>query len=404
MKQKNFLKISYRFLCCLLASVLLLTVNFDLPVSAAKTTTQLKNEIAELEAKSKELEAKISQLKKDKSKQVELRNILQEQINTTQSKINTCTNMIASFNKEIKEHQNQIKAKNDEIKETKYLYKKRMRSIYMAGSTNSELLILLDAESFADYLALSEVSKTISSHDKKLINSIIDAIKEINLANAEINKKIEAQNKVKETLANEQAKLKSQQSEINGVISSISANQSTLEKENKQYENAISSLENEIQSLLNAASGGGTGTITDKNPVFTSGQFTWPVPGYYNISSQFGYRWGRLHKGVDISSAGIRDKKIVAAADGVVLSAGYNNGGYGYWVVINHGMYNGKQYSTLYAHMIRHPAVSAGQKVKAGQHIGNVGTTGWSYGNHLHFEVLVNGSATNPMNYFSKVR
>ena len=404
MKQKHILKISYRIISCFLTLVLFFT-GFSGFSAFAKSTIEMQNEIADLEAKSTQLEKQIAQLKKDKSKQVALRDALQEQINTTQSKINSCTSIIAGYNSEIAEHRKQIEQKNKEIDETKFLFKKRMRSIYMTGSTNNELLILLDADSFADYLALSEVSKTISAHDKKLITGITEAINVINNANEEINKKIEAQNQIKETLANEQAKLKSQQAEINGVISSISSDQSALEKENKQYENAIKALEKEIQSLLSEANGGGV--ISDKNPVFVSGQFTWPLPGYYTITSPFNCNCSvhrGKHKGIDIAGAGVRDKKILSAADGVVLSAGYNTGGYGYWVVINHGMYNGKQYSTLYGHMIRNPVVRAGQTVKAGQHIGNVGTTGNSYGNHLHFEILVNGTPTNPMNYFSKVR
>ena len=128
----------------------------------------------------------------------------------------------------------------------------------------------------------------------------------------------------------------------------------------------------------------------------------WPVPGYYNVTSYYGQRWGRLHGGIDIASAGIEGKPIVAVADGVVLSAGYNTGGFGNWVMINHGTYNGKQYSTICAHMKWTPAVKTGQSVKAGQVIGYVGNTGRSYGNHCHFEVRVNGSRTNPMNYFNR--
>lgn len=385
-------------------SLIFMITSFSSFCVSAKSTSEMKSEISDLEEKSKELETEISKLKKDKENQQQLKATLQNQINITQEKINACTDLIAKYNSEIAEHEKQIKQKNEEINETKFLFKKRMRSIYMTGSTNNELLILLDADNFADYLALSEVSKNISAHDKKLVNQMTEAITAINNAKAEINQKLSAQKTAKETLANEQAKLRSQQNEINGVIASLSEDQSALEAENKKYEAAINNLEKEIQAALAAAAAGSKNNITDKNPVFTSGQFTWPVPGYYNITSQFGQRWGRLHGGIDIASAGIRGKPIVAAADGVVLAAGYNNGGYGYWVMINHGVYNGKQYATVYGHMIANPSVSAGQSVKAGQHIGNVGTTGDSYGNHLHFEVRVNGSRTNPMNYFSRVR
>ena len=186
----------------------------------------------------------------------------------------------------------------------------------------------------------------------------------------------------------------------NNVIYSINSDQKSLEKENAAYEAAINNLERQIQAALSAANSGGSNS--NKNPVFTSARFSWPVPGYYNITSYFGQRWGRLHGGVDISSAGIEGKPIIAAASGVVLSAGYNTGGYGNWVMINHGTNGGKQYATVYGHMKYSPSVSAGQSVKAGQVIGYVGNTGRSYGNHLHFEVRVNGSRVNPMGYFNR--
>lgn len=386
-----------RILAAILSVGLLFGSVASVPVEA-KSNSQIKNEIKELEAKSAKLEKEIAGLKKDKAEQQAIKNKLNEQISNTQAKISACTKLISGYKAEIKQHEKDIKNKEAEIEETKFLYKQRMRSIYMSGSTNNDLLILLDADSFADYLALSEVSKTVSAHDKKLVDSITEAIAGINESKKAINKKMEAQNEVMATLSSEQAKLRAQQSEINGVISSIQSDQNQLEKENAAYHRAIDALEAEIQSALSGASSSG------KNPVFTSAKFTWPCPGYYNITSYYGQRWGRLHGGIDISSAGIAGKPIVAAADGVVLSAGWNSGGYGNWVMINHGTNKGKQYATVYAHMKYSPSVKSGQSVKAGTIIGYVGTTGRSTGNHLHFEIRVNGSRVNPMNYFNRAK
>ena len=374
---------------------------FYFPASAA-STTQMKNEISDLEAKSAKLEKEIAQLKKDKAEQNAIKTKLDQQIAVTQEKISACTRLINSYKSEIKKFEAEIAAKQAEIEDTKFLFRQRMRSIYMSGSTNNDLLVLLDAEDFSDYLALSEVSRTISAHDKKIVNEIVDAISLINKSQKAINEKMAAQNEIKKSLANEQAKLKNQQSEINGVIATIDSDKSTLEAKNKAYEAAINKLEKEVQAALAAASSSG------KNPVFKSGKFTWPVPGFYNITSYYGYRVNpvsgiyKLHGGIDIASAGIYGKAIVAAADGVVVSAGWNSGGFGNWVVINHGTSGGNQFATLYAHMCRAPIVSAGQSVSAGQTIGYVGSTGNSTGNHLHFEVRVNGGRVNPMSYFSK--
>ncbi len=365
-------------------------------VSAA-SNSQIRNEIERLESESKKLEKEIAELKGQKAEQQKIKDKLNAQIANTQSEIAACSRLINEYKTEIKEFEAEIKAKEAEIDNTKFLFRQRMRSIYMSGSTNNDLLVLLDAENFSDYLALSEVSRTIAAHDRKIVDTVITAIKDINESKKAINEKITAQNEIKKSLAEKQNKLKAQQAEINGVIASISADQSALEKDNKEYEAAINRLEKEIQDAISSAGNSGS-----SNPVFTSGQFLWPVPGYYNVTSYYGQRWGRLHGGIDIASAGIEGKPIIAVADGVVLSAGYNTGGFGNWVMINHGTYKGNQYSTICAHMKYTPSVRSGQKVSAGQIIGYVGNTGRSYGNHCHFEVRVNGSRTNPMKYFNR--
>ena len=392
MKNKSLFKVLTVF-----ALVIMFTSGAAYMPAGAASNSQIQDEINRLEKESQKLEAEIAELKKDKAEQQKIKNKLTAQINNTQAEISACQRLISGYKAEIKEYEAEIAAKEAEIEDTKFLFRQRMRSIYMSGSTNNDLMVLLDADSFSDYLALSEVSKTIAAHDKKIVSTITDAIDTINSSKKAINEKMAAQNNIKKTLASKQAKLKVQQSEINGVISSISADQKELEKDNKVYEAAIDRLEAEIQGALSGATG-------SKNPVFTSGQFLWPVPGYYNITSYYGQRWGRLHGGIDIASAGIEGKPIIAVADGVVLAAGYNTGGFGNWVMINHGTYKGKQYSTICAHMKYTPIVKNGQKVKAGQVIGYVGNTGRSYGNHCHFEVRVNGSRTNPMNYFNRAK
>jgi len=399
MFKRGFLAVTMTFILI----ISLFSSTIYVPASAA-STSQMKNEISELEEKSAKLEKEIAELKKNKAEQNALKTKLDEQIAVTQEKISACTRLIDSYKAEIKEFEAEIAEKEAEIEDTKFLFRQRMRSIYMSGSTNNDLLVLLDAEDFSDYLALSEVSRTISAHDRKIVDEIVVAIADINKSKTAINAKMAEQNNLKKSLANEQAKLKAQKSEVNSVISTINSDQSALEAKNKTYEAAINKLEKEIQAALAAAASGSSG----KNPVFKSGRFTWPVPGYYNITSYYGYRIHpvtgkrKLHGGIDIASAGIYGKPIVAAADGVVLSAGWNSGGFGNWVVINHGMSGGNQFATLYAHMCSAPVVSEGQEVKAGDTIGYVGSTGMSTGNHLHFEVRVNGNRVNPMSYFSK--
>ena len=114
----------------------------------------------------------------------------------------------------------------------------------------------------------------------------------------------------------------------------------------------------------------------------------WPASGGY-VSSKMGYRWGKMHKGIDIARPS--NYTIKSADNGVVVSAGYD-GGYGNKVVIDHQ--NG--YRTVYAHLAS-ISVSSGQTVPSGSKIGVMGSTGDSTGIHLHFEVYKNGSRVDPL-------
>jgi murein DD-endopeptidase MepM/ murein hydrolase activator NlpD len=122
--------------------------------------------------------------------------------------------------------------------------------------------------------------------------------------------------------------------------------------------------------------------------------YIWPTSG--TLTSGYGWRWGRMHKGVDIANA--IGTPIWAAADGEVISAGWNNGGYGNLVKLKHA--DGSV--TLYAHNSR-ILVYEGQRVEQGELIAQMGSTGRSTGSHLHFEIHPSGEgAVNPMAYLPK--
>ena len=122
----------------------------------------------------------------------------------------------------------------------------------------------------------------------------------------------------------------------------------------------------------------------------------WPVPYTKSISSPFGYRDKEFHTGIDISSSGIAGQDILACSNGIVTYSNSDNSGYGKHIIISHQ--DGK-ISTLYAHCNK-LLVKSGEKVIKGQKIAEVGSTGKSTGNHLHFEVRINGKPVNPKNYF----
>ena len=133
-------------------------------------------------------------------------------------------------------------------------------------------------------------------------------------------------------------------------------------------------------------------TSTNSNQTSSTGRYSHPLKGAGTISSGYGSRWGSFHKGLDFAAPA--GTPIYAADSGKVIYSGYNSGGYGNLVIVEHD--NGDQ--TYYAHCSK-LYVSVGSYVSKGQHIAGVGTTGDSTGNHLHFEIRKNGNPVNPSNY-----
>jgi len=127
-----------------------------------------------------------------------------------------------------------------------------------------------------------------------------------------------------------------------------------------------------------------------------SGPFALPLRG--RLESKFGYRWGRLHAGVDISVLGT--DRVHAALAGTVVKVGYQDryAGYGNIVLLRHG--NGL--ATLYAHLAR-VGVKVGERVEQGELLGRAGCTGSCTGQHLHFEVRILGKPVDPMPYLKHV-
>ncbi len=128
----------------------------------------------------------------------------------------------------------------------------------------------------------------------------------------------------------------------------------------------------------------------------STGGFIWPFPHTHNITSLMEWRWGRMHNGIDIAGGDDYGQPIIAADSGVVTFSGNDGGGYGNYVMIDHG--NG--YMTVYGHASE-LACSTGQYVNQGDTIAYAGSTGNSTGPHLHFEIRLNGEYQDPLNYVS---
>ncbi len=371
-----------------------------IPASAEKTESQLKQEIKDLQEEEKRLEKDLNDLKAKKNKQVELRKKLEAKISNLQKQIDICNNKIEKNNSIIAKNEAEIAKQQAEMEQVLLEFKKRIRSIYMSSSTAGGLEILLGAETFSDFIALSQLTQNVSKRDQRMVDEIVDEIKKIEEKSAENKKLIEELKGTKATLKEKQDQLDKEVEEILDVIASIQKDQNSVNADKNQVENDLKEAEDDLKELEEKLSSSNMG-----DTVF-SGIFKWPCPGYTHITSGYGYRWGKLHKGIDISQGGIYGKKVVAAAAGVVTvgcstcthdygkvnSSGNvyscKCGSYGNYIMIDHGKHGDYYYRTTYAHLKTNSIiVKTGQTVAQGQKIAAVGSTGNSSGWHLHFEI-----------------
>ena len=291
----------------------------------------------------------------------------------------------ATVIRELKEAQAKEEAQTETLK-------KRLRVIYENGAT-SYFSILMSSESIFDFFYNLEILKQLSEYDDKILDELKDAKEVIAAKKAELDEIIAKEEKKQSELKTANASLKAQSDKKQAYVNELSGNIKELQEELDRVEREEAQLRAEIARQAGKQTGSNVPTS------YVGGKLLWPAPGVTRITSPFGYRVHpttkqyKLHTGIDIAC--YTGHNILAAADGVVVISG-NHTAYGKYISINHG----GGIVTLYAHNSQ-LLVSAGQSVKKGQVISKSGNTGWSTGPHLHFEVLVNGSPVNPMNYFN---
>lgn len=376
-------------------------------IANAASESSLRDDIAALQKESAALEAEIKRLKSEKQDQSAILSAVQKKIANIQAQVVRCNNEINSINSKISANKKQIDAKNAEIEKSKLAFKKRLRAIYMSN-TGSDIQVLLGADSFSDFLQLSQLTSSISARDKRMIEDMVAVIKELEEKNAENQKLLDQQVAVRQTIVAAQKELEAEEAEAQAIYNSIAAEQREAEQDNADVEAVIKQKTAYLNELLYSSA--------NKSFINSKSGFVWPVPSCQNITSYYGQRWGTMHRGIDISGGGIFGKPIVAITDGTVYKT-YSGcphttkssrcrcgSGWGNHVAIDHGTVNGEHIKAMYAHM-NTLAVSNGQTVKQGQVIGYVGTTGDSTGYHLHFGIMRNNDGyVNPMNYYSKVK
>ncbi|MNP11379.1 Murein DD-endopeptidase MepM [compost metagenome] len=273
------------------------------------------------------------------------------------------------------------------------MYATRLRVIYENGIP-SVIDILFSSQGISDFFSKMNVLTSILDYDKSLVGNMQSQKEYIDLIKSDIEvQKIQLQQltydkeKSAQALDNARVAKENKINQLQNDKTELNAQAKALEAAKKA---AIKKVDDEIDRLAKIS-----GTF--------SGKFAWPAPGKYYISAKFKEVYNVLgmavHYGTDVP--GPIGTPIVAMENGTVVIAGYNTGGYGNYVVIDHGYsdVDGVYYRTLYGHASS-LAVVKGQKVTKGQTIAYIGNTGNSTGPHLHVEVRKNNTQVDTMQYF----
>ena len=374
-------------------AVSLLPETVVLPASAVTQAEidAMREEADDLKSQQKEIQAKLDALEADQANAMERKTLLEQQINATQAEINTIAAQIAKYDELIAQKQEELSQAEAEEQAQYELFCERVRYMEEQGEV-SYWSILFSSKDFADLLDNAMMVEEIMDYDNQVMDQLIALREQIEQDKAELETARQEQQDAKAEQEAAQANLQAQESEVDALLSQISNQEDELEAREAQLRAASDAATAEIAAAERELA------AQIANVPSESG-FLWPLPGRYNLSSLFGSRKHPItgkannHTGIDIPASS--GTSILAAKSGVVTTSTYNNS-YGNYVVVSHS--DGT--STLYAHMVRRNC-SKGDTVSQGQVIGYVGTTGSSTGNHLHFEVRVNGSRVDPINYFT---
>lgn len=268
----------------------------------------------------------------------------------------------------------------------------RLVAIYESEETDA-FAVVLSARSFGDLLDAIDYLRQIGREDKRIADVVGAAKADVKVAHGRTKRardgveqearvvavRVSQARDLRDRLVASRDRLAGGRTAQQQSLASLTAEKRSELAEIDALSRESSRLAAQIQAAQSRSS----------SPPAPAGALGWPASG--PVTSAYGSRWGRLHEGIDIGAP--YGAPIVAAAAGTVIYAGWL-GGYGNLVVIDHG----GGVATAYAHQSQ-IAVSVGQVVSRGQTIGYVGSTGYSTGPHVHFEVRVDGRAVDPLGY-----
>lgn len=374
-----------RTACGMLAAALLA------PALLAPAFADYKSDWEQAEKELSEEKEKYEQIESSKDKAQAQKQSLKNQQSIILDQISQSIEQINQKELEISNQEQVIAEKQAEIDERWGDFKDRMQAMQVMHDSGAVAMIT-SAQSLYDLLTFSTTLQQVSEKDTEVLEEMNQQKAELEAEKQELEQAMAELESAKAALEDKSdqlsANIQAQDATISKLDADAKAQEQVVEEKQKIADAAEAAYEQWVQQ--NASSGSG---------VCAEG-FIWPLPGAGRVTTEFGAdQWvngvfSSGHKGLDIAIAG--GTPIYAAHNGTVVATT------GHWTYGNVVMIdNGDGISTLYAHMQSAAIVSVGQTVTQGQVIGYVGSTGNSSGNHLHFEVRVNGVRQNPRNYIS---
>ena len=327
----------------------------------------------------KEIKEKQKELEEGKKAEEDLNKAigqLEEQIYQLQVEIDNGQIELEKLEKELEDARKKINKQNNDLSA-------RLRNMYKNGSVGF-MDVLLNSGSFSDFLTNYDMVEKIYENDTDILQEMKDAREEL------------AQRK--QAVEDLQTRLEDARNTATQEAANVAAEKKEIAKSNEKTARMIDDLEAEMKNLQaemekKLAMGQMSSSSTSE---YKGGVFLWPTPGNNEISSNYGWRicpfhGKEFHAALDI--AGPSGANIVASADGEVVHSGWY-GGFGNSVMVDHGGGMVTQYNHC-----SDTLVNVGQKVKKGQVIAKMGSTGYSTGPHLDYRVYKNGDVVDPRSY-----
>src|SRR5215218_6753604 len=299
---------------------------------------------------------------------------------------------------ELKEALKRLDTLRGRLKRALVNLRERLVAIYTYGETSDLTSVILSSEDYGEMVARTEYFDAINESDSALaerVRSLRDEAKKL----------VRVRKTAKLTIEKARDQIAAKEQRLEATRSTLESREGALVSARGKRRQALNSVQGELDEHEEVAADlraaiaeeiaeatGGVPLPAGPLPSPSAAGFIWPLEG--TLTSGFGYRWGRMHEGIDISVP--EGTPIRAAADGTVIlmQSEFESGGYDNYTCVDHG----GGLSTCYAHQSSF-ATSVGAQVSQGDVIGLSGNTGHSTGPHLHFEVRINGTATDPLGY-----